>query len=634
MSGSAQSGSAAVVGTVGPESRAGSGFASAGAAQGAAEDFWSQLVQAQTSEQLCRAWLGILCQWIPRAQAGILLLHEEGDNYAPAAVWPDPQRDMSFLAEIAQDALIEQRGIVRNDAGGLTQCAYPLLSADEIYGVVVLHVLGGNDAAMREALRLLHWGAGWLVGLFDRRHLLDRDRRLKHSALLQDLLLGVLAEPNPAEAARWIVNRLAEALPCRLAIVGHCDASGHHIELASVSASASFESRSNLMAAAREAMREALLAGQAVAHPAAETGDDATIAFNAVADYCREAEAPAAVALPLSHRGRRVGALLLDLDAQPAPADLEFLRTLALALAPALDLHAVAARGLAAHGRDSIRQTLADWLGPRHPGLKFAAALAALGLLLAATLPVDFRVRAPATVEGKVQRVVAAPFAGFIQEAYLRAGDAVKQGDVLARLDERELRLEESQWVAQAELAERKLREAMAKGIAVTVRLAQAELEEAQAELAFVRSKLARATVVAPFDGVIVKGDLSQQQGAPVEQGKVLFEVAPMSAWRVVLKVDERDIVHVREGEQGELVLTGLPGERFALKVNKVAPVALAEDGRNSFRVEAAVLGESNGVQPGMEGVGKLEAGERTLLWIALHRVFDWARYTLWTLGL
>lgn len=265
MSGSAQRGSAAVVGTVSPESRADSGFSSAGAAQGAADDFWSQLVHAQTSEQLCRAWLGILCQWIPRAQSGILLLHDEGDNYAPAAVWPDPQRDMSFLAEIAQDALVEQRGIVRNDAAGLTQCAYPLLSAEETYGVVVLHVAGGGDAAMRDALRLLHWGAGWLVGLFDRRHLLDQDLRLKQSALLQDLLLGVLAEPAPDDAARWIVNRLAAAVPCRLAVIGHCDASGQHIELASVSASASFEPRSNLMAAAREAMREALLSGQALA---------------------------------------------------------------------------------------------------------------------------------------------------------------------------------------------------------------------------------------------------------------------------------------------------------------------------------------------------------------------------------
>ena len=28
-------------------------------------DFWAQLVNARSSDQLCQAWLGILCQWIP-----------------------------------------------------------------------------------------------------------------------------------------------------------------------------------------------------------------------------------------------------------------------------------------------------------------------------------------------------------------------------------------------------------------------------------------------------------------------------------------------------------------------------------------------------------------------------------------
>ncbi|TAK83357.1 MAG: HlyD family efflux transporter periplasmic adaptor subunit [Aquabacterium sp.] len=632
MSSAPGSGPAAVVGAVASEPRLGAGYSAAGDA--AAADFWSLLVNARTSDQLCRAWLGILCQWIPGTQAGLLLLHEAGDNYAPAAVWPDPERDMSHLAGVAQQALVERRGVVRDESSGLAQCAYPLLSADQTYGVVVLHVVARGDAAVRDALRLLHWGAGWLVGLFDRRHLLDRDLRLKRSALLQDLLLGVLAEREPEDAARWVVNRLSEALPCRQALVGRAKGDDG-IELLSVSGSASFEPHSNLMAAAREAMREAVRSGQPEVHPLQELdGNAPALAASALADYCQEAEARSAIALPLEHRGRRVGALLLDFDARLFPETREFAQTLALALAPALDLHQTASRSLWAHARERTRAWASGLVGPRYPGLKLAGIAAAVALLLAAVVPVDFRVRSPSTVEGQVQRAAVAPFAGFIQESRLRAGDRVKQGDVLARLDDRELKLEASKWAAQAELAERKLREAMARGNAVAVQLGQAEVDEAQAELSLVNSKLARVDVTAPFDGVVVRGDLSQQLGAPVDQGKLLFEVAPLSAWRVVVKVDERDIVHVREGARGELVLAGLPGERFPIKVSKVAPVAMAEEGRNSFRVEAEVLGSRAGIQPGMEGVGKIDAGERTLLWIAFHRLADWVRYTSWTLGL
>jgi RND family efflux transporter MFP subunit len=260
---------------------------------------------------------------------------------------------------------------------------------------------------------------------------------------------------------------------------------------------------------------------------------------------------------------------------------------------------------------------------------------------------VDHRVRSPATVEGRVQRSVVAPFDGFIREAKARAGDRVKQGDVLARLDDRDLQLESAKWQAEAELADRKLREVMAKGQAVEVRIAQAEAEQARAELNLVREKLARVSLVAPFDGVVVRGDLSQQLGSPIETGKVLFEVAPLDAYRVVLKVDERDIPQIRQGQSGELVLAGLPGQHMGILVSQVSPVANAEDGHNSFRVEASVVGAPNsqgqagkpavvglGLQPGMEGVGKVKVGEHSLLWLGFHRIWDWARYTAWSLGL
>ncbi len=626
-------GRAAVVGAVASEPRLGSSFSSTSQA-GATADFWSLLVNARTSEQLCQAWLGILCQWIPGTQGGLLLLHEEGDRYAPAAVWPDQERDMSHMAGAAQEALVERHGVVRDESSGMAQCAYPLLGADTAYGVVVLHVVARGETGMRDALRLLHWGAGWLVGLFDKRHLLDRERRLTRSALLQDILLGALAEQHEDEAARWIVNRLAEALPCRSAMLARARG-GAALELVCVSGSAGFEARANLLAAAREALRETHSSGEMQCHPAVGADGSAPVPLvDALADYCREAQSGGAVALPLVSQGRKLGALLVESEA-PFDADTrEFLQTLALALAPCIDVQKTASRGLLAHARSRAADALRTLAGPRYPGLKLIGALALVALTAAALLRTDFRVRAPATVEGQLQRVAVAPFDGYIAVAAIRAGDTVHAGDVLARMDDRDLKLAEAKAAADAELAERKLREAMGRGDAVAVRLAQADVEQGDAELALVRERLSRAAITAPFDGRVVKGDLSQQLGAPVEQGKVLFEIAPMDAWRVVLKVDERDIVHVHQGEQGELLLAGLSGDHFAIRVSKISPVAQAEEGRNTFRVEAQLQGGGSAIQPGMEGVGKIQAGRHSLLWIGFHRLFYWARYTAWTIGL
>src|SRR4029079_16318469 len=122
--------------------------------------------------------------------------------------------------------------------------------------------------------------------------------------------------------------------------------------------------------------------------------------------------------------------------------------------------------------------------------------------------------------------------------------------------------------------------------------------------------------LVAPFDGVVVSGDLSQLVETPVEQGKVLFEVAPRDRYRVILKVDERDINFVKVGQPGDLVLPGLPGEVVKFAVKQITPVSTPQEGHTYFRIEAQFADSSTRLRPGMEGVGKVLVGRARLIWI------------------
>ena len=152
---------------------------------------------------------------------------------------------------------------------------------------------------------------------------------------------------------------------------------------------------------------------------------------------------------------------------------------------------------------------------------------------------------------------------------------------------------------------------------------------ETQARLDQVEERLARTRIEAPFAGVLVSGDLSQAIGGPVEQGKTLFELAPLDGYRVVLKVDERDIRALAPGQHGTLVLAGMAQERLPFTVRQIS-VAAVEEGQNLFRVEAALDAPEQRLRPGMEGVGKVEAGAHPLLWIWSHRFVDWLRLNVW----
>jgi RND family efflux transporter MFP subunit len=238
-------------------------------------------------------------------------------------------------------------------------------------------------------------------------------------------------------------------------------------------------------------------------------------------------------------------------------------------------------------------------------------------------------VPARASLEGRFQRVIAAPFDGFVLEAPARAGQTVTRGTLLARLDDRDLSLERSRLLAELGQQHNKRDEALARHDRAELGVQSAQVAETEARLAQVDERLVHTRIEAPFDGVLVSGDLSQSLGAPVEQGRTLFELAPLQGYRVALKVDERDIRELRPGQHGELVLAGLAGDRLAFTVSRIS-VASVEDGQNVFRVEADLQTPDPRLRPGMEGVGKIDAGEHPLLWIWTHRFVDWLRLAWW----
>jgi multidrug resistance efflux pump len=220
---------------------------------------------------------------------------------------------------------------------------------------------------------------------------------------------------------------------------------------------------------------------------------------------------------------------------------------------------------------------------------------------------------------------------GYIVEARARAGDIVREGDVLAAMDTRDLRLERQKVLSQGAQQESERRQAIAEGNRARAAILEAQSGQVRAQLTLIDEQISRAQLVAPFDAVVVKGDLSQSLGAAVERGNVLFELAPLDTYRVIMKVDERDITDVAVGKPGRLALASMPNEEFELTIEKITPVSVVDQGRNFFRVEARAKGAIEKLRPGMEGIGKIQVERRRLVWIWTHKLVHWTRMWVWS---
>jgi RND family efflux transporter MFP subunit len=601
----------------------------------------TKLGDAGDARSFLQAWLAIAVARLPGLSGALLLVEDEAGALVPGARWPEHIGDASPFAEAAQRCVDERRDVVLplgEGAAGSPQpmsrvvVATPIFSNERLIGALVFITRCRSDAELERAIADAQWGAGWIDALAR-----SRGREGEQAALLRarralDLVALLARYDRLDDACAAVAAELARAVGGMRVAIGLVTRGGA-VQLVALSHAAWFERKSQQAAALENAMGEAVEQRVSLSWPALD-GDRLRVNQ---AQYQLAAAMPGpdgaaggVLTVPILAGARAVGALTWHLPAGAVtPALLVQIEGVAVVLAPLLARLQDESRWFTGALPAALRRGCATLADPRRPAFAAGALLLVLLLGAVALVPVTYRVPARAGLEGQVQRVLAAPFEGFVAEAPVRAGQRVARGELLARLDDRDLLVEQARQSSELAQQDQKLAEAVARHDRTGAAVIGAQLAETEARLAQVTQRLQRTRVEAPFDGVVVSGDWSQAIGSPVEQGKPLFTLAPLTGYRVVLKVDERDVRDIAPGQHGALVLSGMTARQLPFMVRQVS-VAVAEDGANLFRVEADLAGAPERLRPGMEGVGKVEAGERTLLWIATRRLVDWVRVAWW----
>jgi hypothetical protein len=594
---------------------------------------WVRLAEAGPVEAWCASWLEIQSDWIGGVLRGAVCRRRQPDaeiewlacSSSADRVVLGPQVEATF----AEDRPLAGPSAGENGRFGVSHLA-PLTSAARV--VVAVEVERDDPAALSQVLRQLQWGAVWL------------ERRLGGSVSgveagdgpgpaqahqLLDLIAVALEAGGFAESAQSLVTRLARDLACDRVSLG-VEEHGR-IRLVALSHSAAFGREMNLVRAIEAAMEESLDQHTTLRHP---PGDPASpLVLHEHEALAREHGAGSVLTIPLQRDGSLRGALAFEHAERGAFPDerTALLEAVALAVAPILELWRREDRSLLRKVADAARLQLERFVGPGHLGRKLFAFLVAVLAIFFAVAKGDYRIGAEGVLEGSSRRVVIAPFDGYVAAAQRRAGDFVEEGEELARLDDRELELERLKWASRLVQLERQADESRAAREYGRTSILTAQIEEARAESARLEERLARTRIVSPFDGLVVSGDLSQSLGAALSRGEVLFEIAPLEHYRVLLEVDEEQIADVTIGQTGSLLLTALPEEPVAFEVTKVTPVATAEEGRNFFRVEGTLVDVFDRLRPGMEGVGKIDVDRRRLIWIWTRGFQSWLRLWVWS---
>ncbi len=448
------------------------------------------------------------------------------------------------------------------------------------------------------------------------------------------LYAQVLSATSLASAAHHLVTQLARLGRFdRVTIALH--EAGKTRLLASSTSDVSQQALGELAQALLGAMGEAIDQGVPLGWPAPHAGDD-DASDNTSTDRIRlehrqlqQLVGGAVASLPLGFDGEVFAAVSVQRDGAAPITDTQMQQLtnwLTLA-APALRWMRQGEESWHRRMRRGLTQTLADLRQPKRRTTRALLLAGVAALLFLALAPLEVSVSGRARVEGAQQRVLSAPSDGFIKIAHVRPGDRVKAGAPLVDLIEEDLQREQERWASQLAQHENAYAAAMAKSDRVGASTSFERVNEAQAQLALVEQLRTRGRITAPFDGLVVQGDLSQAIGAPVRQGDTLLTLASTDQYRVVIDIDETDIASVLPGQTGQLALSSLPWQNQDLVVEHITPLARAVEGRNVFEVQARLTQTPDTLRPGLIGRADLVVGRMPPLWA-------WGRHALLRLRL
>ena len=594
---------------------------------------WRQLNQAESIESYTQAWLSLLCQMIDNTQQGTVVLRlSEDQQFTPIAFWPTGQENTSELTASAELVLQQKRATIRklDDGKGKLSAvlAYPVLIDTQIYGVAAIHISAQITSELTQSMRQLQWAVAWLRDRQRKKIVLSQQEVVTRTTMALDILSIVLEQEWFNDACRLAATELASQTECERVSIGFLK--NGHTAVATVSHSAEFGKQMNLLQMLGAAMDEAIDQRAILRFP--ENEHDDPMVLRAHEELAHSHGAGIILTIPLLLNEHYIGAITYERpDDNPFEQQtIELLTGVTSVLSPVLDNKRLNDRWLIVKVAESFSSQIRRLLGPGYVIRKLITAAAVILISLAYLINTEYRITADARIEGKIQRSLIAPFDGYIRIAPVRAGETIKQGTLLAALDDRELALARLKHVTERAQNQHRFKEALSARDRSETNIIKTEIQQADAQIALIDQQLARARVIAPFTGIVVAGDLSQNIDGAVRRGDSLFEMAPLNEYRVILNVDEAQITDIRVGQQGELLTTSLPDTPFPLVVTHITPVAESLDGHNLFQVEAELSESSARLRPGMEGVGKIDIGQRKLVWVWSRSLIDWFKLWIW----
>ena len=206
-----------------------------------------------------------------------------------------------------------------------------------------------------------------------------------------------------------------------------------------------------------------------------------------------------------------------------------------------------------------------------------------------------------ATLEAEADAEIIAKVGGEVRQIFVEEGDRVRAGQVLAQLDDRQLRLQAAQTRAALAKAERDFNrqvELNEKGLvsAGAFESLKYDLDNQRAAHDLAQLNLSYSAIRAPFAGIVAERHV--KLGKELAAGAPVFRVTDPMPLKASVFVPERELARLRPGQPAHVAADALAGRSFPAHVKLVSPMVDAATA--TFKVTLEVDDPKGDLKPGM----------------------------------
>jgi len=231
------------------------------------------------------------------------------------------------------------------------------------------------------------------------------------------------------------------------------------------------------------------------------------------------------------------------------------------------------------------------------------------------------------TLQPEDQATVRAELGGSVMQTVAEQGERVRQGQMLARIDDSSIRdqvLSAKSAVTTAkssvDIAERQVTraDALLKAGAIAERDAelahnqltgaQGQLADANARLTNAQKQLDKTSVTAPFAGIVSARQVNA--GDVVSPGTALYTIVNPATMRLEASVPADQLADVRLGAPVDFTVNGYPSRRFTGRVTRINPVA--DPATRQVRIIVSLPNQGGALVGGLFADGHVSSESRT----------------------